>query len=102
MWTLYYEDGSTFTSAEGEPNDSSEWGVVCITQNVPNRDVVWNENYYIYRTDRGYWTGHDLIGFVDQQVHFAPYIICVRVGRDGDTTEFKRILKEATIKMRGK
>lgn len=99
-WTLHYEDGSTFTSEQGKPYDSPGWGVIFITQDVPGRDVVWNEQHYIYRADRGYWTGHDDIGMIDQHVHFTPVIICHRVGRDMDTVEFKRMLQEATLKIR--
>ena len=76
--------------------------MVVITQDVPSRDVVWNEDYYIHRTDRDYWTGHNLVGVVDQLKHFAHLIDCVRVGWDMDTVKFQAMIREATIEMRGK
>jgi len=63
--------------------------------------VLWNDPYYIHRTDTDLWTPHDLIGLIDQLVHFSPVIDCVRVGRDMPTRRFKEIVKAATKEMRG-
>ena len=102
-WTLWYEDGSTFTSEEGTPNDSPMWGLICIGQpGAAGRDLLWNETYYIFRTDTGEWSAHDLVGFVDQSVHYAPLIECVRIGRDTQTSRFKAVVAAAAVAMRGR
>jgi len=103
MWTLYYDDGMTFTSGDGPPEASYPWGVVFVTQpGVNSRDLVWGLDYLIYRTDLGHWTGHDLIGLVDQLTHFAHKIEAVRPGREMDTDTLKAMIRVATLEMRGK
>jgi len=100
-WTLWYDDETVFTSLDGEPNDSPRWGVVCVTQPGKAKDVLWNEWAYIYHEDMEIWTQHDLVGFIDQQVHFSPMITCVRIGRDMLTGRFKEIVERATKEARG-
>jgi hypothetical protein len=101
-WKLWYEDGSTFSSDQGEPNDSPVSGLLAVGQpGVDYKDVVWNENFYIYRRDHGYWSGHDVFGLVDQVTHFAPVIGCVRAGRDTANSTMKGVARAATIEVRG-
>lgn len=102
-WTLHYDDGSRFTSTRGEPGDSPPWGVVFVTQpGVNSRDLVWGLDYLIYRTDLGHWTGHDLVGLMDQLTHFAHKVEAVRPGREMDTDRLKAMIRVATLEMRGK
>ena len=102
-WTLHYDDGSRFTSVQGELGESPPWGVVFVTQpGVNSRDLVWGLDYLIYRTDLGHWTGHDLIGLVDQLTHYAHKIEAVRPGREMDTDQLKAMIRHATLEMRGK
>jgi len=99
-WKIWYDD-ETFSSEQGKAWDSPEWGTLVITQPGRERDVLWNDTYYIHWSDTDLWTAHDLIGFIDQQVHFSRYIDCVRIGRDTQTEGFKEILRIATIEARG-
>jgi hypothetical protein len=102
MWTLWYENGEVYTSGHGEPNGSPGWGVVCVSQpGVEGKDVLWNTDYYLHRTDTGEWSAHNLTGLVDQLTHFAPHIDCFRAGRQMVTPSFKAIVNRATKEARG-
>jgi hypothetical protein len=102
-WTLHYENGTTFSSEDGEPQDSLPWGVVFVCQpGVNSRDVLWGHDFLLYRTDLGHWTGHDLIGLVDQLTHFAHKVTAVRPGREMDTDTLKAMIRAAALEMRGR
>lgn len=101
IWKLWYEDGTTFSNTDGLQEQSPEWGVVCISQKNDGKDIVWQDSVYIYRTDRGYWSGHDWVGFVDQMVHYSHHVACVRVGRDILTPIMRDIANTAMREVRG-
>jgi len=102
-WKLWYADGKkTFSNEDGAPNDSPHWGVIFILQPNSDKDVIFNHTYMIYREDLGRWSGHDLIGYIDQQVHYGPLISCTRIGRDILTDDFSKLLNRELVKMRGK
>lgn len=102
-WTLWYSDGSTFTSQEGKPEDSPPWGVVLITQEVENMDMLaYQKDYFLYRTDWEQWIEVDNFGLMDHMIHNAHNISCVRGGRWMPTNEWKALQKRAAVDLRGK
>jgi len=102
-WKLYYNDGSSFSDEDGAPNDSPPFGAVFVCQpNHSGRDLIWGTDYLIHRTDVDAWMGTDLVGLIDQLSHFAPYIDCVRAGREMVTPAFKALMHEAAVEMRGR
>lgn len=86
-WRLYYQDGSVFDSTDGEPHDSPPWGVVAICQPNVDRQVQDqvlcgpNGDWFLYRTDLGYWHMVANVGLIDHLTHFAHLISAVRPGR---------------------
>ena len=102
-WKLVYDDGSSFTSEDGAPNDSPPWGAVAVAQpEVENRDLIWGADFLLYRSDLGFWTGHDLVGLVDQATHFSPSIVAVRPGREMNLRDLKKIVRDLGLEMRGR
>lgn len=65
-WRVYYDDGSTFDSSQGGPEDAPGWGVIAIVQPDPrtNRTVLSRWDHYCWHSSDG-WYGHDLIGLMD-------------------------------------
>jgi hypothetical protein len=59
-WTVYYIDGSTFSSDDGEPKDAPRQGVALIVQYVPDRKVEWKHDTYCW--EHGMWIPHDRFG----------------------------------------
>lgn len=99
-WRLYYEDGTTFSSTEGKPQDSPPWGVVGVSQ--PGKEyeslLIGTGDFYIYRKDLKAW--HELgdTGLMDHLAFHAHLIDCVRPGRwmakRGDFKEVVKTMRE--------
>ena len=101
-WKLWYADESTFSSEDGEANESRVARLVCITQNIPGEDVLWNEEHYLHNKETGRWSKHNLIGLVDQISQQMEVFDCHRLGWDMPTKPFKDIVNLATLEIRGK
>ena len=95
MWRIYYDDGSTFDSTEGDPDDAPAFGVQCIVE--PDDDggrVVLNHfDWYYYNPEAGQWWGSDIHGLLDK-LQFRIPIEAVMQGRN--CSNFKEILVRAT------
>lgn len=59
MWRIYYEDGTTFSSEEGQAFDAPRTGVQVIAYQDDNGwSLLSQADYYYYepeRTDWGWW-----------------------------------------------
>jgi hypothetical protein len=78
-WRIYYGDGSTFDSGQGEPADAPSLNVQAIVQRDPSphgvgRFVIHGGgqrpnrvplDYYCWDAERGIWLGCDLFGLWD-------------------------------------
>lgn len=97
FWRIYYGDGATFSSDEGEPWESPEWGAVLIAQpEAENINVLsLNQPYFVHRADLDLWYCSDYPGLMDQLVHFAHAIDCVRIGRWAPPADWKAIAARA-------
>lgn len=67
-WRIYYGDGTTFSDAEGAPEDAPAWNVQAIIQTDRDhgRNIQTARDYYICRYER--WLGCDLIGVLDHLI----------------------------------
>ena len=107
-WRIYYDDGTTFDSNDGKPQDSPPWGAVVVAQ--PNAKgharvlVGRNADYFLYNSKRRRWhqvgeiesEGAVSIGLVDHLAHFAHELTCVRPARwMADDEAFKTIYAQA-------
>jgi hypothetical protein len=102
-WTILYEDRTRFTSEDGPPSKAPSFGVLAIAQpEVDYRDLVFNERFYLYRSDRGYWSGHDLIGLVDQLAFHFSEIGGFLVGRDTANSEMTEAVRRLGLEARGR
>ena len=97
-WRLYYADGSTYDESDGPAHDSPCVGLVCIAQPCAGDDwyrVLTNGDFYLYRADRGYWTGHDWTGTIAELVEDAHNITAVRQGKYVTTPLFESLWARA-------
>jgi len=97
VWRVYYEDGTTFDSAQGEPWESPVWGVVCIAQRTTEYDKVLCSGvpWYVFRSDWGFWQELDTVGFHDVLFNNARHVTVVRPGRYIKTKQFTDIWQRA-------
>lgn len=72
QWRVYYADGTTFDSSQGEPRASPAYGVVLIAQIGAggSGELVSGSDYYIH--EGGFWIGPDLNGIVERLAHRVP------------------------------
>ena len=103
-WKLWYEDGSTFSSEEGEPWESPVLGVCLLAQpKVRSVDILASRDYLIYREDVGHWMEVDIAGLFDQQQNSARHITCFRMTRLlPSRDDFAKLHHSVVLEVRGK
>lgn len=99
-WTLYYEDGTWFSSIDGEPYQSPVWGAVMVTQYDREPRACQNDPFLIHRTDQDQWYGCDHAGLLDQLSHFSHVIDCVRVGRWMPSENYRQVRSQANEELK--
>lgn len=102
-WRIYYTDGSTFSSDDGEPWESPSWGAALVVQpEVVGMDTLYYGNpFFLHRTDLDQWFNVDDTGLIDQFAHFAHVIDCVRPSRWMPTVEWKELMRRAAEEKAG-
>ena len=90
MWTIYYGDGSVFTSEDGAPSDAPRTDVQVIAIDNPKTGVAFEQgsDYFIYEPERvtlGF-VGVDIFGMQDHLLRAKRQ--CVFFGRHMTDEEF--------------
>ena len=97
-WRLYYEDGTTFSSADGDPEDAPPWGVVsavCRDKDDPRHvNAMHGTGFDYYVWDGEEWWGVDQIGLIDRLASRKAKVVCF--GRTISTTTFQEIVGRST------
>ena len=77
-WRIYYSDGDTFSSDEGDPGDAPGWSaqIVLVKDEEVGRRLICMSDYYIYHDAA--WLGVDFVGLMD---HLVNELCIVKVGR---------------------
>lgn len=93
-WRIYYDDGSTFSNADGGPECSPVFGVICIVQPdaVVNRTILSRWDFYYWDGDG--WSGCDIYGVIDRASNDLP-MRSLRQGRTISSADYTRILDMA-------
>lgn len=97
-WRIYYDDGSTFDSDQGEPWDAPGLGVALILQRREGegRLVMHRWDWYVWRCDLGEWWGHDLFGLLDQLTDDRAGVVrAVKAGRMLSTPDWNALYTRA-------
>lgn len=84
-WRIYYDDGSTFDSAQGEPHEAPGLGVQAVVQvdERVGRVILTRFDWYYYRADLREWWASDLFGLLDQLTSDTRgVVLAVRAGRN--------------------
>ena len=95
-WRVYYADGATFSSDDGDPPDAPGYGVQAVCQPEPDvgLETLHAFDYYIYM--RGQWRGlcgHD--GLVDHLTAHAVEVDAVLAGRQVPRQDYQDVMRRA-------
>jgi hypothetical protein len=91
-WRIYYDNGSTFDSLQGEPEQAPSIGVICIKHFIENEwRIQAFTDYYIREKDE--WWGADAPGF--WQYMFRPGFKVVKFGTNIKDEPFQKIVTQA-------
>lgn len=93
-WVIYYSNGETFSSGDGDPENAPRRGVICIACRSAEhgRVIWWNGDYYFWRY--GSWMRGDVNGLFDYLLEPGKEKI-VLFGRFVPNHEFERIYSQA-------
>ncbi len=94
-WRVYYDDGSTFDSTQGNPDNAPPWGVICINQiSVEHgRNIAAYLDYYVYDPEDG-WIGIKWDGVIDRLANRLS-LDGFLVGRTVSRHRFQEIMLKA-------
>ena len=95
-WKIYYSDGSTFDSTQGEPDEAPAFGALVIVQfynDGRSKNLLTGGDYYVF-LESGSWVGCDLTGLVDRLAHRLPFKGFL-VGRWVDVDSYHAIVARA-------
>lgn len=94
-WRLYYEDGSTFDSDEGDPFDAPRTGVqvLVLFDEGGHPHLISQADYYYFEPERcalGWWFA-DFPGMIDHLHRAArPLVLFGRMMQDSQFTEIEK------------
>lgn len=90
-WKIWYGDGSTFSSQDGDVTDAPALNVQIIVQHDQDIGRVnqTGADYYIQREGR--WWGVDIFGLFDYLMECGT----VKFGRTVDSRRFRQIFHQA-------
>lgn len=96
-WRIYYDDGSSFDSTMGSPEDAPSYGILTIV--YPDKDVgrivMSGWDWYFYHDEEKNWWGADVHGLLDQLCHNLP-VRAVKQGRNAPNDVWKKAVADAT------
>ena len=94
-WRIYYDDGSTFDSDQGEPHDAPSEGFVCAVgyDERGQRYIMHGWDFYQWSSDQ--WWGMDRIGLHDRLRRNLVY--AYKEGRTVTRTEFEALMSKANL-----
>lgn len=95
-WRIYYDDGSTFDSSQGEPHDAPSEGFVCALgyyENNGARYIMHGWDFYCWDIASQQWWGMDRTGLHDRLRRNVVY--AYKEGRTVTRSEFERIISLA-------
>lgn len=92
QWRIYYGDGSTFGSEDGDPAKAPTRNVQVVMQRTPakHRMMIRKADFYWFVDE---WYSGDLFGLFDYLIE--PGFKVVKFGRTIATQDFETILRRA-------
>lgn len=95
-WRIYYDDGSSFSSDEGEPHEAPVHGFLCAVcySDLGKRYIISGKDHYCFDRGEGCWWGFDLQGILDRLRHRKEVYAYIE-GRSVSAATWAEIMKRA-------
>ena len=94
-WRIYYDDGSTFDSWQGAPQDAPAYGFICAVgyDESGQRYIMHGWDHYCWDAESQQWWGMDLFGLIDRLT--LNRVSAYKLGRTVTKQAFQRIMARA-------
>lgn len=94
-WRIYYDDGSTFDSLDGEPHEAPPEGFICAVGYTPegSRYIMHGWNFYCYDKETTQWWGCDITGLHDRLRRNVMY--AYKEGRTVASVKWQELMNRA-------
>lgn len=94
-WRIYYADGSTFDSDQGEPEAAPPFGFVCAVgyDERGRRYIMHGWDHYQWDRESRQWWGMDWCGLIDRLARNLVH--AYKQGRTVTVTEFQALMDRA-------
>ena len=94
MWKIFYDDGSSFSNEDGEPEDAPGVGAVVIADSVANY-TAHRWDWYYWRPSKGEWWGADIHGLLYQLCKNPRDTLAVKQGGMVTTQFYQKCMRDA-------
>lgn len=94
-WRIYYDDGATFDSTQGAPDEAPSLGFVCALgyDESGDRYIMHGWDHYCWDTESQQWWGMDLCGLFDRLIRNR--VFAYKQGRTVTKKEFHALMRRA-------
>jgi len=94
-WRIYYSDGSTFDSLQGEPHEAPPEGFICAIgyDDRAKRYIMHGWSHYQWDNEAEQWWGMDMPGLLDRLRRNLVY--AYKEGRTVRRAEWEQIMIRA-------
>lgn len=94
-WRIYYDDGSTFDSLQGAPDEAPPRGFICAVgyDETGTRYIMNGWDHYSYDKESSQWWGCDIHGLIDRLCLNRVY--AYKLGRTVTKTKWQEIMQAA-------
>jgi hypothetical protein len=91
-WRIFYNDGSSFSNTDGNPEDAPGGAVLAVVQEDKSVGVLVHQlnDYYVFNEHFGGWCGLDHIGFT--QYVMRPGLKIIKLAESMSTNRYKRMI----------
>ena len=94
-WRIFYSDGSSFDSNDGEPHQAPSLGFICAVgyDEAGDRYIMHGWDHYCYDQETDQWWGCDTFGLFDRLCQNKIY--AYKMGRTITKTEYRALMHRA-------
>lgn len=91
-WRIFYVDETTFSNADGEPQDAPGGGVLAVAQDDANVGTVIHHlcDFYVFDKQFGGWYGIDVFGLT--QYFMKPGYKIVKIAESTTVEKYRALI----------